>query len=287
MTFSPLSRIRPRRSLLLTSPHESEAFDAAWQAGADIVCIDLEASYCMGRPAEGRAALAARAADADRSSRSQLFARINTPKSAQGVRDLGFILDNAVAIHGLMLPKLDSADDVRFVDQVLSDAGLSEIELGIIIETAAALENAPSIAAASLRVTWIAFGGFDLSAVLGAKMASEPLLYARSRTSQAAAAAGLQVFDCPTSSADPETLRRESVSARDLGFTGKACRTPAQVRIVHEVFGASGNELKRAERIVAAADRATAGTLVVDGRMIEPPTILTMRRLLAAAKASS
>src|SRR5690606_36941524 len=99
--------------------------------------------------------------------------------------------------------------------------------------------------------------------------------------------AGLQVFDCPTSSADPETLRRESVSARDLGFTGKACRTPAQARIVHEVFGASGDELKRAERIVAAADRATAGTLVVDGRMIEPPTILAMRRLLAAAKASS
>ncbi len=283
MTFAPLSRIRPRRSLLLTSPFKPEAFSQALGSGADIVCIDLEDAYAAARPADGRAALKALSADRG-SSASALFTRINTPKSAEGVRDLAFILDNAVAIDGLMLPKLDNAEEVRVVDQILSDAGLPDIELGVIIETAAGLENAAAIANASPRVTWIAFGGYDLSAALGVKMAWEPLAYARSRTSSAAALAGVQVLDCPTSSTDPAVLQREAVQARDLGFTGKVCRSADQVPIVHAAFGPSSDELARAERIVAAADQGTPGTLVVDGKMIEPPTILGMRRLRAAAR---
>lgn len=285
MTFAPFSRIRPRRSLLLTSPLKPDAFGQALRSGADIVCIDLEDAYCANRPGDGRTALKALSAERDPSLPCQLFTRINTPKSAEGVRDLCFILDNAVPVDGLMLPKLDNADEVRVVDQILSDAGLGDIELGVIIETAAGLENAPAIAAASPRITWIAFGGYDLSAALGVKMAWEPLLYARSRTSRAAALAGVQVLDCPTASNDPEILWREAIQARDLGYAGKVCRGSDQVAVVHSAFAASDQELARAERIVAAADKASSGTLVVDGKMIEPPTILAMRRRLTAAKA--
>ena len=283
MTFAPHSRIRPRRSLLLTSPLKPDAFGHALRSGADIVCIDLEDAYNANRPADGRTALKALSAERDPSLACQLFTRINTPKSAEGVRDLCFILDNAVPVDGLMLPKLDNADEVRVIDQILTDAGLSNVELGVIIETAAGLENAPAMTAASPRITWIAFGGYDLSAALGVKMAWEPLFYARSRTSRAAALAGVQAFDCPAAGNNPEILSRETIQARDLGYTGKACRSSDQVAVVHSAFTASDHELVRAERIVGAANKSTSGTLVVDGKMIEPPTVLAMRRLLAAA----
>lgn len=287
MTFAPRSRIRPRRSLLLVSPLKPEAFGEARRSNADIVCIDLEDAYCARRPADGRTALRALTGEGSRSRPYQLFTRINTPKSAEGLRDLCFILDHALPVDGLMLPKLDNADEVRVVDQILSDAGLTDVELGVIIETAGGLDNAPAIAAASPRITWIAFGGYDLSAALGVKMTWEPLLSARSRTSHAAALAGVQVFDCPTSSNDAEMLHRETLQARDLGFTGKACRSAEQVSVVHAALAASSEELARANQIVAAADDGSLGTLVVEGKMIEPPTILAMRRLLAAAELSA
>jgi len=56
------------------------------------------------------------------------------------------------------------------------------------------------------------------------------------------------------------------------------------VSIVHSAFAASDQDLARAERIVAAADKDEPGTLVIDGKMVEPPTIVSMRRRVAAAK---
>jgi (S)-citramalyl-CoA lyase len=285
MAFAPHSRIRPRRSLLLTSPLKPDSLTEGLKSGADIVCIDLEDAYNAGNPSGGRAAWKSLASSRDRTSRSQVFTRINSAKSAEGVRDLAFLLDEGIAIDGLMLPKVDSADEVKFVDQILTDAGLADIELGIIIETASGLEYAPAIAAVSTRITWISFGGYDLSAALGITMSWDALLRARARTSHAAAMAGVQVFDCPAASSDLEIVRDEAMTVRDLGFTGKACRAANQIPVVHAAFAPSAKELERARRVVEAADEGFQGTLVVDGKMIEPPTILNYRRQLAMVDA--
>ena len=286
MSYAPHSRIRPRRSLLLSSPLKAGAFGDAIRSGADVVCIDLEDAYNAGKPSEGRIALKTLVGERDRSSTCQIVTRINTPKSAEGVRDLAYILDNKIAIDGLMLPKMDSAEEVRFVDHILTDAGLADVELGVIIETASGLEHAPTMAAASPRITWIAFGGYDLSAALGIKMTWDAMLRARTRVSHAAAMAGVQVFDCPAAGSDLEIVRDEAETVQDLGFTGKACRSADQVPVVHAAMAPTDAELLHAKRVVDAADKGFSGTLVVDNKMIEPPTILAFRRQLAIAKAS-
>ena len=56
---------------------------------------------------------------------------------------------------------------------------------------------------------------------------------------------------------------------------------PAQVGIINEAFMPSAEEIRRAERIIALfAANPDAGTLALDGKMIDRPHWLQARRIL-------
>lgn len=277
---------RPRRSLLLVSPMQPEDFAASLATGADIVCIDLEVGYIAARPAVARANLAAMLAGREAGNGQQIFVRINSARTAEGLRDLVAILDGSLPVDGLMCPKIGKAAEVQAIDDVLCDAGRANVELGAIIETAEGLENAREIARASPRLTWLAFGGYDLSAALGTAMAWQPLLYARARTAHAAALGGIDSLDCP-SSGDEAALARDLEAARDLGFTGKACKAASHIAPTNRFFTPDAESVKRARTIVAAAEQAGGAVPVVDGKMIEAPTVREMARVLARARSSA
>lgn len=277
---------RPRRSLLLVSPMQPENFAASLATGADIVCVDLEDGYIAARPAVARANLAAMLAGRTAGSRQQIFVRINSARTAEGLRDLVAILDGALPVDGLMCPKIGKAAEVEAIDDILRDAGRDDVELGAIIETAEGLENACEIARAGPRLTWLAFGGYDLSAALGTAMAWQPLLYARARTAHAAALAGIDALDCPTAG-DVAALGRDLDAARDLGFTGKACKAVQHIAPTNAFFTPDAQAVERARGIIAAAERAGGAVPVVEGKMIEPPTARAMVRLLARARSAS
>ena len=82
-------------------------------------------------------------------------------------------------------------------------------------------------------------------------------------------------------------LRRVQSSARALGYAGKLCIHPAQVRIANEAFLPSTTEIDHARRLLAAYDAASAdgvASIAFEGRMVDEPVARQARRLLARAE---
>ncbi|MDP6460264.1 MAG: aldolase/citrate lyase family protein, partial [Gemmatimonadota bacterium] len=102
-------------------------------------------------------------------------------------------------------------------------------------------------------------------------------LWARCRVVAAARAAGVQPLDSVHSDvADEDGLREAVREARSLGFDGKGCIHPRQIRVVHEAFAPTAEELAHAKAVVVAFEKALSeGSAVValGSRMIDPPVV--------------
>jgi citrate lyase beta subunit len=278
--------MRPRRSLLFVPGSRPERFAKALAAGADMVCVDLEDAVAVDHKAAARAAALPFLAATDCVGAERCL-RINGVKSADGLRDLLAVLDAGPADGILMLPKVDHAEEIRWVDTLLTERGLT-LTLIALIETAEGLENAAAIAGASPRLQALMFGGADLSAELGVALAHEPLLYARSRLVHAAAWAGIGLIDVPhIQVSDLDNCRAETERAQSLGFTGKACIHPSQVGIVNAVFTPTPEAVAKARRLIDALAANPHGVLLLDGRLVEKPLLRAAESILARAAAAT
>jgi (S)-citramalyl-CoA lyase len=110
------------------------------------------------------------------------------------------------------------------------------------------------------------------------------MLFARSRIVQAAAAGGIVAFDVPYLDIhDAEGLRKETASARALGYSCKLAIHPAQIGPINALFTPNPTELVTAQRIVAAFKEARGGACQIDGRMIDVPVVKAAQRTVALA----
>jgi len=199
------------------------------------------------------------------------------------------------APDAVRLPKVDSAEDVIETDRIISrieaEHGLAPGSVGIqaMLETARAIVNVNSIAAASPRLVGLTLGGQDLAADLGIKATKLglELLFARSAVVIAAKAFGLQAFDTVyTDVADLEGLAEAAAISVSLGFSGKAAIHPSQISVIHAAFTPEEKEVAKAAKIVAAAKEAEArglGVIAVDGRMVDAPVVAQAARILELA----
>ncbi len=226
----------PRRATLFVGALALDALAPALASGADIVCIDLEDAVPPARKDEARAAVFAALASLAIPAGVQLMVRVNTVGSPEGVADLRAVFSRRHPLGALMLPKVESADEVLHVADLAEQAGAA-LELYPIIETTQGLEAVRIIARAHARLTAMFFGGFDMSAALGCEMAWEPLLYARSRVVHAGASAGIEVLDSPFPDVgDLEGLARDCQRVRALGMAGKAAKHASQVATIRAAF---------------------------------------------------
>jgi citrate lyase subunit beta/citryl-CoA lyase len=141
-----------------------------------------------------------------------------------------------------------------------------------------------------MGLTW---GAEDLSAALGAtsnrdKSGNWLPTYemARSFCLLAAAAAQVAAIDTVfTDFKDVDGLRRYASNARRDGFSGMLAIHPAQVDTINAAFVPTAEELQRATRIVELFEaNPGAGTLGLDGEMIDRPHLIQARRLLEMAQ---
>ncbi len=270
----------PRRSLLFAPANRRDVHAKALAAGADIVCLDLEDAV----PPDAKDAarpVAIEFLGAAGQGSPERAVRINTLRSLDGLRDMAAILEARPA-HGIVfLPKVMDAGEVKLASDLVTQSSPGLL-LAVLIETAEGLEKAASILSASDRIAFAMFGGVDLAADLGAAMAHEPLLYARSRVVHAAALAGIDVLDVPSLSfRDEEMIGAEARMARSLGFTGKGAIHPAGIAAINAAFTPSREEISHAERIVDAWRASPNGLAIVDGKLVEKPVIRAMERILA------
>lgn len=281
--------VQPRRSFIFSPGTNPSMFGKALVSGADIVCVELEDGVAPHDKDAARAnMLDIFAADVPAGTRPddgvERIVRVNELGSTFGQADLTAIYDAATPPPALMLPKVNTAEEVRGVSDRLDALGLP-IRLQIIIETNHGLEAAYDIAQSSNRIDSLLFGGVDLAADLRCDYAWEPLLYARSRVVHAAAAAGIDAIDVPWLDLnDLDGLRREAEASARLGFTGKGAIHPNQIPLINEIFSPNADEIAHARKIVAAFAEANTGLVVVEGKLIERPVLRTMERIIAIAE---
>ena len=86
---------------------------------------------------------------------------------------------------------------------------------------------------------------------------------------------------------DRDGLEASARTALGFGFQGKMCIHPDQVAPVNRAFTPSDEEVAKAEKIVAAFEKAEAAgsaSIVVDGFFVDYPVVDHARRTLALIK---
>lgn len=279
------------RSLLFLPGNAPNMLIHGGDLGADAVIFDLEDAVS---PEEKDAArILVRNTLASLPLSCQTVVRINGLDSGLWAGDLAEIVPRRP--NALMLPKTAGAADIRQLEQAVAaleaEHHIPAGTVGIIplLETAAGIENAYAIAAASPRVLGLFLGGEDLTADLRCPRTKggKEIDYARQRMVCAARAAGVEAFDTPfTDVQDSQGLLDDAKYARALGFSGKAAISPRHVQGINQVFSPTSGEIAYAQAVLdAIAGAQGKGAISLHGKMIDAPIVNRARQTLAAAKA--
>ena len=264
---------------------------------ADVLILDLEDSVAESRKAAARGTAAAFIAANAQQLASRLYVRINPLDSGLAMGDLAAVV--VAGLAGIMLPKTRSAADIvhlgHCLDALEARAGIAPGSVQIVpvaTETPEAILNMQSFAGPIARLAGVTWGAEDLSAAIGAvsnrdEDGSYSPLYAlaNSLCLAAAAAAGVPAIDTLHSDfRDSAGLAAACRASRRRGFRGRIAIHPDQVAIINEAYSPSVAELTHARRIVDAfAAQPEAGTLSLDGVMIDKPHLTQALRTLASA----
>lgn len=291
--------MKPLRSLLFVPGDSERKLAKGDGSGADALIIDLEDAVAPENKAKARGLATEYLMSRPRGARGPaLWVRINPLDSGLTLHDLSAIV--AAGPDGIMLPKIDGPNDVatvsHFVDALEVQGGVALGSIGILpvaTETAQASFNLGAFGSARLdRLIGLTWGAEDLSAAIGATTNLDPdggwaLTYrlVRSLTLLAAHAAGVQAIDTLyVDFRDEAGLRASSRRARAEGFSGRVAIHPDQVVPINESFTPSDSEIAHARAVVAAFDaRPGAGTVGLDGKMLDIPHLKQARKTLAAA----
>ena len=270
-----------RRSFIFTPGTRPELLSKAFESGADIVCLELEDGVSPNEKNKARQNVVTLLKSAPKKESCELVVRMNSLRSRFGLDDLVAFLDTETLPLTIMLPKVESADEVKIIDELFLESN-QEINLQVIIETNKGLEVCMEIAQSSSRITALFFGGVDMAADLRCGGTWDSLLYARSRLVHAAAAANIDSLDVPFLDLNDENgLLKEATLAKELGFSGKGAIHPKQIPTINSIFTPTPEEIAYALRITEEFEKAESGLVVVDGKLIEKPVLREMKRKLA------
>ena len=279
------------RSLLFVPADSERKLSRAPQSGADAVILDLEDSVVpANRPLarnQARAFLFSTGTGGFRR-----YVRINPLASGAALEDLAAVAPGKP--DGILLPKC-VPEDLRTVDHYLAalEAAFAIPPttirvIAIATETPAAMFALGGYAGISTRLEGITWGAEDLAACLGGNNRRGDGIYddvyrlARSLCLLGAAAAGVVAIDTIyTDFKDEAGLAAECEAAKRSGFAAKMAIHPAQVPVINRGFSATEEELAWARKVVTAfAENPDAGTIALDGKMVDKPHLTLARRLL-------
>jgi citrate lyase subunit beta / citryl-CoA lyase len=290
------------RSLLFVPADSERKLSRSLQSGADALILDLEDSVVPANRLTARSQAHGFLASTASAGIAR-YIRINALASGAALDDLTAVLPGKP--DGILLPKC-VPEDLTTLDHYLTaleaaygiTIGATRV-IAIATETPAAvlaLAGQPSAGYGGTpqRLSAITWGAEDLAACLGAHNRRPDGTYedvyrlARSLCLLAAAAAGIAPIDTIFADFRDETgLAAECTAARRAGFVAKMAIHPAQIPVINEAFSISDAELDWARKVVAAFDdNPDAGTVAIDGKMVDKPHLTLARRLLGRSPAS-
>ncbi len=280
---------RLRRSVLYMPASNARALEKARSLAADGFIFDLEDAVApAAKPAARTAAIAA--VQSSSYGPCELLIRVNALETAWVAEDLRAVA--ASGASGVVLPKVNAADDIRRVDAMLTQAGAPPaLAVWAMMETPRGVLAAEAIAAASPRLAGYIVGTADLAKDLHCAHPADraPMLYALQRCVLVARAFGLSVLDGVHLALDDEAGYAAAChQGRALGFDGKTLIHPKQIAVANTAFAPTPDEVVHARRIVAAHRAATGkgqGVTLMDDRLVEALHVQEAERILAQAEA--
>lgn len=263
------------RSQLFVPGNRSDRFEKACQAGADLVCIDLEDAVGPADKASAREAVLAWLAETDH---ENVSLRINGVDTPDGQTDITALAASGLSLPFVMIPKVGSKSEVKALDAALPET------LGpffAIIESAKGLVNADKIFSHD-RVKLGMYGAIDYAGDVDCDLAWETHLFARSKLVASATAFDVQLFDVPH--IDVRNLDDCEASTRQtkaLGIHARSAIHPAQIARIHAALSPSAEDVAHAQRVIEAYQKAQGNVVLLDGKFIEAPVVKRAERILS------
>lgn len=281
------------RSYLFVPADSERKLDKAGGVGADALILDLEDAVA----ADAKPAARQMAADYAKG-RDNIWIRVNPVDTAYWEADLEAVIPSEPA--GIVLPKPRHARDAvklsERIDVLENHHNLEHGQTRIIAlctEHPEALFTLHSYVGTLPRLEGLSWGAEDLAAAVGATANRDasgnwlaPYQLARSLCLFAAGAAEVAAIDTVfTDFRNHEGLLTYAENARRDGFSGMLAIHPAQVDVINRAFEPTAEELERARQIVDLFEQNPgAGTVGLDGKMVDRPHLVQAQRLLQRAR---
>jgi citrate lyase subunit beta/citryl-CoA lyase len=285
-----------KRSWMFVPGHRQKMIDKALGLNTDAIMLDIEDGVAPNEKDTARHLIGEALGRSKTPGSPARFVRINAIGHARMDADLNAVV--RPGLEGLVLPKVETAADVKKVDAILTqrERGLKmvsgSVKFLVAIESPGGLLNAPAIAACSPRVCGLIFGAEDYGREVGLPTSREgearDLLHARSAVVIAAAAAHVQAVDGVwVDLRDADGLLAFARQSRRLGFSGMSLIHPSQIDPINQTFSPTAEEIDYAQEVVQAFAEANArgeGSIAFGGQLIDRPIVERARRTLEMAK---
>jgi len=285
------------RSWLFVPADSEKKLAKSQQIPADVVILDLEDSVAQSNKPAARALAADFLSNRVDGTPQQVWVRINPLDHAEAGADLAAVVPRSP--DGILLPKARSPQDLDLLGRRIGTYEAEhEMKVGSIrllpvaTEVPEALFSMGEYRQCGARLAGLTWGAEDLGTAVGATSNrgeggdwTAPFQWVRSLCLFAAHAAGVAAIDTIHADfRDREGLEKSCARARRDGFSGKLAIHPGQVEVINRAFTPSAEEVERAQRIVALFEaNPNAGTLALDGTMLDLPHLLQARKILQMA----
>lgn len=296
-----MSRTAPLRSFLFIPGDSEKKIGKVAGCGADAVVFDLEDAVAPPNKDLARQMVPDYMSQTPREKRDlQYWVRVNPLDTGMTLRDLAAVVP--AAPEGIMQPKVNGPEDVKILSYFLDALEVAHgIEPGSIkilpvaTETAVAPFRLGDFADAGIeRLYGLTWGAEDLSSAMGASTNLDETgqwaftyKLVRSMCLMAAHAAGVEAVETLyVDFRDDEGLRKSCRATRGEGFSGRIAIHPAQVAGINESFMPSEEEVAHARRVLEVfAANPGAGTVGLDGKMLDIPHLNQAKKVIAQAEA--
>ncbi len=271
--------MRLYRSALFVPCDNAKAMAKAPGLICDLLIFDLEDAVAAEDWAGALAALVQRL-EAGGISAPYRLVRIQPQHTAATFDALAHLM-RSEAINGVVVPKVESAEDLVAVREALPHT----LDVWAMIETPKGIVNLADIAAQPL--TGLIAGPNDMRKGLRTRAMDgrQDILFALSQVVLYARANGLIALDGVYNQYTDEVgLVNECIQGRSLGFDGKTLIHPWQIGTTNLRFLPSDAEVEWAKAVVEAFDNSSAAVIAVKGEMVERLHLEQARDILSALR---
>jgi citrate lyase subunit beta/citryl-CoA lyase len=267
---------------MFVTPTNPRFIDKAWTRGGDVYILDIEDSIAPAEKARCRSLIRESITKANKGGAS-IYVRINKP-----FVDADLPCAVWAGVDRIMLPKTESAAEMRHADEIISrleqERGIpaGTIELSPMIESALGAVNIHEILSATPRKIWSqgGGGGYDMAVNLGIEMFADfdqyafPVAYVAlaAMTLGIEATGGVFVHNASGRVDQSDQAVKQAAALHGAGIHHAGALHPAFVQPLVTGLSPTQDEISWAEKVIAEYDRlADAGESIgtLDGKVVD------------------